>query len=50
MVNILGVKFKTTGNILLAPKSKVVLAYTKAVREGEARAKKILSKRTIKTI
>lgn len=42
MVNILGVKFKTSGKILRAPKSKVVLAYTKAVRDGEKQARKML--------
>ena len=42
MVNILGQKFKTTGKVLRAPKSKIVLAYTKAVRDGEEKAKKIL--------
>ncbi len=44
MVNILGIKFKTTGKRLQAPESEAVLAYTKAVREGEDQAKKILNK------
>lgn len=46
MVNILGVKFPTSGQVLRAPKTDVVLAYTKAMREGRGEAKKVL--RTIR--
>mgnify|MGYP003409084737 CR=1 FL=1 len=42
MVNILGIKFKTTGKTLHAPENEAVLAYTKAVRDGEKQARKIL--------
>ncbi len=42
MVNISGVKFETTGKILRAPKTELVLAYTRAMREGKGEAKKVL--------
>ncbi|MCF7831531.1 MAG: hypothetical protein K9M36_01430 [Candidatus Pacebacteria bacterium] len=44
MIHILGVTFKTTGKVLHAPKSKLVSAYIKAVKDGEKQAKKILKK------
>lgn len=42
MVTILGTQFPTSGTILSAPKTAVVLAYTKAMREGKGEAKKVL--------
>ncbi len=41
MVTILGEQFQT-GVVLQAPKSAIVLAYTKAMREGKGEAKKVL--------
>ena len=42
MVTILGVQFHTSGIVLQAPKTEIVLAYTKAMREGKGEAKKVL--------
>lgn len=42
MVTILGVQFPTSGVILRAPKTEIVLAYTKAMREGRGEAKRVL--------
>lgn len=42
MVTILGVQFPTSGAVLIAPKTEIVLAYTKAMREGKGEAKKVL--------
>lgn len=42
MVTILGVQFPTSGEVLRAPKTEIVLAYTKAMREGKGEAKKVL--------
>lgn len=42
MINILGVQFPTGGAILRAPKTEIVLSYTKAMREGKGEAKKVL--------
>lgn len=42
MVTILGVQFPTSGVILQAPKTEIVLAYTRAMREGKGEAKKNL--------
>lgn len=41
MVTILGEQFQT-GAVLQAPKSAIVLAYTKAMREGKGEAKRVL--------
>lgn len=48
MVTILGVQFPTSGTVLTAPKTEIVLAYTKAMREGRGEAKKVL--KTIEVI
>ncbi|MEK7538975.1 MAG: hypothetical protein AAB552_03995 [Patescibacteria group bacterium] len=42
MVTVLGVQFPTSGAVLRAPKTEIVLAYTKAMREGKGEAKKFL--------
>lgn len=42
MVTILGVQFPTSGVVLTAPKTGIVLAYTKAMREGKGEVKKVL--------
>ena len=42
MVTILGVQFPTSGEVLRAPKTEIVLAYTRAMREGRGEAKRIL--------
>lgn len=44
MVNILGIKFKTSGKTLHAPANEAVLAYTKAAKDGHGEAKKLLKK------
>lgn len=41
MVTVSGVKFRT-GKTLIAPESKVVLAYLKAAKEGKGLAEKAL--------
>lgn len=42
MVTISGVQFSTSGQVRKAPKTEVVLAYTRAMREGKGVAKKVL--------
>lgn len=48
-VTILGVQFPTSGLILQAPRREVVLAYTKAMREGKGEAKKVLKTTEVTT-
>ncbi|MFZ2303416.1 MAG: hypothetical protein WAV98_01330 [Minisyncoccia bacterium] len=48
MVTILGEQFQT-GAVLQAPKSAIVLAYTKAMREGKGEARKVLKTTEITT-
>lgn len=50
MVTILGVQFPTTGKVLRAPLTEVVLAYTKAMREGKGEAKKVLKTTKTKSV
>ena len=49
MVTILGVQFPTSGAILQAPKTEIVLAYTRAMREGKGEAKKVLKTTEVTT-
>lgn len=42
MVTILGIQFPTTGKILHAPKTAIVSAYLKAMRDGKGQAEKVL--------
>lgn len=49
MVTILGVQFPTSGQIMQAPRTEVVLAYTKAMREGKGEAKKFLKTTEVTT-
>lgn len=42
MIEILGVKFPVSKKILTTNKSEIVLAYTKAMRDGRGQAKKVL--------
>ncbi len=42
MIKIQGIKFKTTGKVLVAPNNKAVSEYLKAAKNGKGLAKKIL--------
>lgn len=42
MITILGVQIPVSDKVLYPKKSKIVLAYTKAMRDGRGQAKKVL--------